>query len=309
MRSVLLVPLAAAALAAAAPARACSVCAAGDPLVAAGDAAPTARELWTALEAEWLTASAAMDAPGMDGMIEEVDQGSLRVLAVYSPVARVNAVLTVPLVQKRVSATGAGMDHAEEVQTGLGDVELGARWFVLDRTSFAAMRHHSVALSAGTSFPTGNDDAEDASGQLLDQHSQLGTGGWGPYAGVMYRLEQSRWHAYASFTGRWRSENARAYRYGASLHWSVTAQRELGDSGRFVVGLGIDGREAAPDREDGADVAHTGGLVLAASPEVHVQLRGSWWLTARAQLPFATDLRGIQDVGPTFSAGVQVRAL
>ncbi|HET8540231.1 MAG TPA: transporter [Anaeromyxobacter sp.] len=306
MRSHLLVPLAlaAATLLPAARARACSVCAAGDPLVAAGDAAPEGRELRTALEAEWLTAEAEM--AEMPGMIEEVDQATLRALAVFSPLARLNAVLAVPLVQKSVSATGAGMDHGTTELTGLGDVELGARWFVLDETSFAQMRHHSVALSAGTSFPTGDDDAT-RDGVRLDQHSQIGTGGWGPYAGVMYRLEQSRWHAFASLTGRWRSENAHGYRYGASLHWSLTAQRDLAD-GRVAVGLGIDGRQAAYDREHGEDVAHTGGLVLAAAPEAHVQVRGSWWLTARAQLPFATSLHGNQDVGPTVSAGVQFRA-
>ncbi len=304
MRSLVVVPLAAAALAAAAPARACSLCACGDPLVSAGDAAPAGRELWAAVETEWLTASAAMES--MPGATEKVDQGTVRVLGVYSPLARVNAVLTVPLVQKRVSVSGAGMDHGTSVQTGLGDLELGARWFLADASNFSAMRHQSFAVSAGTSLPTGSDDATE-DGARLDQHAQVGTGGWGPYAGVLYRLEQGAWHGFASLTGRWRSENGYGYRYGASLGWSVSVQRELGD--RVAVGLAIDGREAAPDREDGADVAHTGGLVLAASPEVHVNVGGAWWLTARAQLPFATDLRGIQDVGPTFSAGVQVRAL
>src|SRR5512147_1467835 len=119
----LLLAAASAAVLPAARARACSVCACGDPLVAAGDAAPMERELHLAVETEWLTASAAMES--MPGMTEEVDQATIRALAVFSPLARVNAVLSVPFVQKRVSATGAGMDRGADVVTGLGDVELG----------------------------------------------------------------------------------------------------------------------------------------------------------------------------------------
>lgn len=298
MRSALLLA-ASAALAAwpATDARACSVCAAGDPLVAAGDAAPAARELRMAVEAEWLTASAAME--GMDGMLEQVDQSTVRALAVYSPLARLNAVLSVPLVRKDVSYGGA---HPSHETSGVGDAELGLRWFAADRSNFASMRHHSVAISAGTSLPTGGDDAT-LDGLRLDPHSQLGTGAWGPYAGVLYRLEQSSWHAFASVSGRWRTENSHGYRYGASLHWSFVAQRQLGE--RVAVGLGIDGREAAPDDQDGAPVPHTGGLVLAAAPELHASLGGPLWLWVRAQLPFATQLRGTQDVGPTVATGLQ----
>jgi hypothetical protein len=31
------------------------------------------------------------------------------------------------------------------------------------------------------------------------------------------------------------------------------------------------------------------------------------WVTFRAQVPFATRLRGVQEVGPTFTAGLQYR--
>jgi hypothetical protein len=292
-------------LLAARPALACSVCAAGDPLVAAGDAAPEARSLKVSLETEWLTASAAMDDADMPGMVEDLDQTTVRALAVFSPLHRVNVALGIPFVRKSVSETAPGMDHGTETFSGLGDVELGARLFLLDRTNFSAMRHQSLALSAGTSLPTGENDARDDLGLLLDEHSQLGTGAYGPYVGVLYRLEQSRWHAFASLSGRFRTENARGYRYGAALAGTVQAQRQLRD--RLAVGLGVDGREAARDERDGAAVAHTGGLVLAAAPSVHVGLGGPLWLSLRAQIPFATRLHGEQDVGPTVSAALQLQ--
>lgn len=288
---------------AARPALACSVCAAGDPLVAAGDAAPETRALRLALETEWLSASAGMES--MPGMVEDLDQLTVRAQAVYSPLHRVNVALSVPWTRKSVSATGAGMDHGTEVFTGLGDVELGARLFLLDRTDFSVMRHQAFAVSAGSSLPTGRNDATER-GLRLDEHSQLGTGAYGPYLGVLYRLEQARWHAFASLSGRWRSENDFGYRYGTALTWAVHGQRQLSE--RLAVGLGVDGREAAADEEDGSPVAHTGGLVVAATPSVHLGL-GGLWISIRAQVPVATRLRGVQDVGPTVSASLQFQVL
>lgn len=270
--------------------------------MAAGDASPEGRGLHLALETEWLTASAGM--AEMPGATEELEQWTLRAVGVYSPAHRVNVAFALPVLRKDVHVSGAGMSHAGGAFSGLGDAEVGARWFLLDRTNFAVMRHQTLALSAGTSLPTGENAAREG-GVRVDEHSQLGTGGWGPYAGVLYRLEQSRWHAFASLAARLRSENRFGYRYGRALAWTVQAQRQLGP--RLAAGLGLDGREAWPDEQDGVAVSHTGGLVLTASPEIHADLGGSVWLTLRAQVPIATRLRGDQDVGPTVIAGVQLQ--
>lgn len=284
-------------------AAACSVCAAGDPLVAAADAASGAHELRVGLETEWLTAEADMAEEGEVGR-ERVEQGTLRFLAVYSPVDDVNLVAQVPLVWKTSLTTMPGMAHPAEELSGLGDVDVGGRWFVVNRSDFARMRHHALALSAGSSLPTGRNDARDGAARL-DEHAQLGTGAYGPYLGALYRLEGSSWHAFASLTGRLRTENEYGYRYGGALAWTVQAQRSLGT--RLALSLGVDGRWAAADREEGEAVGNTGGLVLAAVPQLHVDLGRGVWASVRAQVPFATALRGAQDVGPTFVAGLQYR--
>lgn len=296
--------LAAAALLAPHAAVACSVCAAGDPLVAAGDAAPDERELRLSLETEWLAARAGMRE--MPGMVEELSQLSLRLGLVGSPLPRLNVVALLPVVRKEITASGPGAPHAREVRTGVGDAELGARWFLLDRSNFEVMRHQSVALSGGTSLPTGENDAREG-GVRLDEHAQLGTGGFGPYAGALWRLEQSRWHALASLAGRLRTANGSGYRYGASVAWALEGQLQLHP--RVAAGLGLDGREAWPDRDRGAAVPDTGGLVLAAAPSLHLGLGGGVWLHLRAQLPVLTRLRGVQEVGPVVVAGLQLRVL
>jgi hypothetical protein len=281
---------------------ACSLCACGDPLVAASDSSSDPNALRVGVESEWLTANADVAEDGATGH-EKVEQGTLRMVAVYSPVASLNVVVQAPLVWKTTRTT-FGAEHATAEQSGLGDVDLGARWFIVDRSDFSAMSHQTVALSAGSSLPTGANRAE-AAGVRLDEHAQLGTGAFGPYLGALYGLDRSDWHAFASLTGRYRTENDFGYRYGASLAWTVQAQRQLGS--RLAVGLGVDGRWADADRDAGAAVQHTGGLVLAAVPQLSADVGGGVWLSARVQVPFATALRGVQEVGPTFLAGLQYR--
>jgi hypothetical protein len=296
--------LAAAVLLAARPVLACSLCTCGDPLLEAGDAAPTEREVRLSLETEWLTARMGMeDAPGTD---ERLEQYTVRVGAVASPLPRLNALVLLPLVRKDISEHGGGASGATETFTGIGDVEIGARWFLLDRTSFSALRHQSFALSSGTSLPTGPNDAKE-DGLRVDEHAQLGTGAYGPYAGVLWRLTQTRWHAAASLTARYRTENGFHYRYGASLGWTVQAQLQA--TPRLAAGLSLDGRDAAADEEEGVRVPNTGGLVLAITPSLNVDVGRGVWLQVRAQLPVATRLLGDQDVGPVVSAGVQLRVL
>jgi len=228
-------------------------------------------------------------------------QYASRLVGVYGPVEQLNLVASVPYVWKELHHVGGGMSE-RTTRSGIGDAEIGARWFAWRRTDWGAARRQAVALSLGSSLPTGSADAREA-GARLDDHSQLGSGGWGPYAGLLYRLEQLTWSAFASVTGRWRSENRWGFRYGASLAWS--AQVQWTPHERLGLGLGLDGRQAAPDEEDGAAVANTGGLLLAAAPALFVGATESLWFSVRAQLPVATSLRGDQRVGPVVIAGVQ----
>lgn len=252
-----------------------------------------------ALEGEWLYAEAASDAG--PGVREQVTQRSLRLLGVYGPTERLNLVVQAPLVWKEVRHFGGGISE-QAARTGLGDAELGLRWFAWRRTDWGFARRQAVALSAGSSLPTGEADAREGDVRL-DDHAQLGSGGWGPYAGVLYRLEQLTWDAFASATVRWRSENRWGYRYGESVAWTVQAQWQPHD--RLALGLGIDGREAAQDELSGRGVPNTGGLVLAAAPGLYLGATEDLWISVRAQLPIATKLVGDQRVGPVVVAGVQ----
>jgi hypothetical protein len=276
------------------PAAACSVCACGDPLMAASEVPGMAGALRLSLDGEWLRVESA-EAPGDTNRLT---QQTLRLSAVYSPLDRLNLVVGVPVTSKAMRSLASGDQLSDE--TGLGDVEVGARWFAFTSADLSARRAQALGLSLGASLPTGPRKSS------LDEHAQLGTGSWGPYAGLLYRVGQGDFAAVASVTGRLRTENADGYRYGHALLWSVTGEYDL--TKRVAVALGLDGRQAGMDRSSEGPMESTGGLVVALAPAVSFGLSSGLFVTARAQIPVVKELYGEQDVGPTVNLGLQWQA-
>jgi hypothetical protein len=291
---------AAAALAASGPARACSVCAAGDPLLGASDPAAVGGRLRLQLDAEYLRASSAS---ALDpGATERLTQWSFRLNVAARATEDLALSATLPLVDKAVDRIGAGVTTRVSSATGLGDAEAAARYVLWRGRDLGVGRTVEAAVSAGTSMPTGANDLR-ANGERIDEHGQPGTGTWGPFAGLHGRVQQGRWSSFASFSGRLRTTNAHGYRYGAALLWSAHAQVRA--MRRLAVDLGVDGRYAAPDRDGGASVADTGGTVLSAAPGLFLDVGGGAWLFVRGQIPFVERLRGTQDVSPSVVTGIQ----
>ncbi|MFO0582781.1 MAG: hypothetical protein U0229_10930 [Anaeromyxobacter sp.] len=292
--------LAALALAAPPPARACSVCNCGDPLVGVaeghgrGDGA-----VRVGLEAEALSQRAGSESePGVEDVL---DQTTLRLTGVWSPLASLNVVAAVPLVHKVMKMDAAGVRTPVSDLTGVGDVELGARWYLVDAIDLGKGRRHGLALSAGTSVPTGGSRAKQ-DGARVDQHGQLGTGAWGPNAGLVWRLDQGDLGVLASVVGRYRGENADGYRFGSALLFTV--QGRWAPRPWLALGAAVEGRDAGRDREDGAWVENTGGRVAALTPSIHLRAYEGLWLGVRAQVPVWKQLAGEQTVSSVWVASL-----
>jgi hypothetical protein len=296
--TVLRVSLSAAALLLAAPpVFACSVCACGDPLRDATGPAALESRLAFGLEAETLDMTAASEeVPGAD---EKLRQSTLRLRVSARPSLRWAAFASVPLVRKEVRTAGV----QDSDVTGLGDVELGAQVAVWDRTSFSHRSVKMLSLTAGSAFPTGEANAK-VDGERLDAHSQPGTGAFGPFAGLNYRLAFDSWHLAAGLSGRAWTTGPGAFQYGPAVVWSLHGQVRLAK--RFAAELGFDARHAAPDREEGAAVENTGGTVIALAPSVYWNAAGQVWIEARAQVPVLERLRGDQSTGPVYVVGMRV---
>jgi hypothetical protein len=310
-RALLLrVALAAAGLLAAVPALACSVCGCGDPLQVSSDPAAITGSFRLQLDFELLRVDA-----GADGGVgtDQLVQRSWRLNAVYRPLEALTLAATVPVVSKRITRVGAGPAAVTSDLTGLGDAELSARYALWRSVQVGAQRVQELAVAVGTAIPTGAHDAKDPAGDLIDPHGQLGTGGWGPFAGLHYRYEQGDWTAAASLSWRIRTQatffDATRYKFGDALLWGVHGQYLVAK--RVALDLGLDGREARPDRAVAADgtvtspVENTGGTVWSLAPGVYVDATAGFWLFARGQVPVVQHLDGIQEVKPSFTVGVQ----
>jgi hypothetical protein len=299
-RAALLGVALAATLAVPAPAGACSVCGCGDPLVPVGEVAGPRGALAFSADWQYLTQKAGSEEPGM---VDLLTQNSLVLTGAWTPLDRLNVVVQLPFVWKRMQMDMDGAVTTTSNLAGLGDMQVGLRWFVLDEVSVASRTRQALSLDAGTSIPTGSDSAA-VDGVRVDEHGQLGTGAWGPYLGLFYRLQGDVWSGYAGLWGVYRTENAYGYRYGTALRWTVAAQLQPAEW--FAAGLGVDGRWADADVDLGAAVPSTGGLVLAAAPAAYFRLFEGGWVYAKAQVPFATALQGIQTIGTVVTAGLRV---
>jgi Putative MetA-pathway of phenol degradation len=280
-------------------ARACSVCGCGDPQLDASDPGAVDGRLRLQLDSEYLTVQAGNEED--PSVVDRLRQYTVRLGATYSPLAGLSVLAQVPFTRKDLSVAGVTSSDV----SGLGDVEVGARYSFVDVVNFAARRRQELAISLGTSLPTGSNDRRH-DGARIDEHGQLGTGAYGPYAGLHYHVDQGDWYGFGSVSGRYRTTNDFDYRYGPALLWSAHGQYR--GFRRVALSLGVDGRQAGPDEVGGEVVANTGGLVLAASPAAYLDVGRGFWFSLRAQLPLYTHLKGEQDVGPTVVAGVQFQA-
>jgi hypothetical protein len=298
-----LAPLAAslALLLAAPPALACSVCGCGDPLVGVGQVAGPAGQFGVELDWQWLTQKAGGEEPDT---VDLLTQNSMLLTLSYTPVKNLNLVVTLPWVWKEMQMQmpdGTRMPSSN--LNGFGDMQFGLRWFFWEGIDLGNRIRQTLSLSAATSAPTGNNSAVDADGVRVDEHGQLGTGGWGPNAGLFYRIQGDVWSGYAGLWGLYRTTNSYGYRFGPALLWTVAGQYQPLDW--LAVALGVDGRSAGSDVDDGTTVENTGGFVLAAVPAVYARVLPGFWAIAKAQLPFATALYGIQTIGPVVTLGLR----
>jgi hypothetical protein len=279
---------------------ACSVCGCGDPLVEATEARPGSGTLRVALDFEYLTARARSDDDPT--LTEWLDQETLRPTVVYSPAQFVNLVAQIPLVRKGWTLTGPGGEEERAAPIGLGDIEVGARLFIIDDTNLSWRSRTNLGVLGGVAFPTGPDGAA-SGGQRIDQHAQLGTGAFGPYAGVFQAFHRDPWNLYLSATFRTHTTNSYGYRFGDAVLWSAIGQYRFWERAALVAGL--EGRYACQDRSGGDIQENTGGTVVAGVPGLSVGVTDDLWIHARVQFPFATHLFGEQGVGPTWLVTVQ----
>jgi hypothetical protein len=276
------------------------VCGCGDPLLTSTDPAAITGRLRLQLDTEYLRMDSGNEAN--PALTDQLTQLSYRFNVVYRPTDDLSLTATLPVVSKVMRTVGGGTSTLTSDVTALGDIEVGARYAVWRSVRLGVGRVQELALTAGTSLPTGPNDLS-SGGERIDERGQPGRGSWSPFAGLHYRIEQGRWLAFASVSGRVSTENGFGYTYGPAFLWSLHGQ--YFPTRRVVLDLGVDGRTAAADRSNGETVVNTGGTVLVAAPGVYVNAASRTWLFVRGQIPFYKDFLGNQNQLPTIVAGLQ----
>jgi hypothetical protein len=221
----------------------------------------------------------------------------------YGPTETLSLIAIVPFLEKDWTLDGGGEPAEHASPSGLGDVNLGARYYAMRRADASTMHSQFLALSAGSTLPTGVND-EEVGGTRIDQHAQLGTGAWGPYAGVTYALRSAVWNVAANVSGSFHSANSYDYRFGDAVRWGIEGQVRLNRA--FAVSLASEGRYAQRDVSGGQAQVNTGGTVVDLTPGLAWSPAPSVGLFARVHIPVVTDLYGEQTVGATFQVGAQM---
>ena len=297
---------------------ACSVCGCGDPLIVASDPAAIEGMLRVQFDTEHLGMTAGSDE--RTGYLDRLSQWSYRFNVAYRPIRRLSVIATLPVLDKTIRSVGVGTDELASHEVGVGDVELAVRYAVWRDVSFSHRRAQEIALSLGSSLPTGPHDAKTTdAGEVVpvDPHGQVGTGGFGPFVGLHYRFEQGDWMGYTDLSYRLRTTatyfDHSTYKFGDAVLGGVHAQyRPLP---ALVADLGLDARfarvdqAAAPDQSSPSTVPNTGGTVLSLAPGLYGKIIGGLWLFGRVQLPIYQHLSGEQDIGIVAAVGVQYEVL
>lgn len=216
-------------------ARACSVCAVGDPtLTLMGQGQPGARRLRLSTTETWRRLR-----------IEGVDmrENRLSVGVAYAPHARLMLAAQLPFAHQRLRYPNL----AERRRWSLGDATLDARAVIFRDRAFAPT--HLLLARFGVEAPTGSSrDAAD-----------LGTGGWSPRLGL----------AYAHFAAPWSSNFSASVRTPTSnepISAELEASVQLQPWTAFGFRLGADVRYDGETRVLGYAglIGRVGDLVLSA---------------------------------------------
>lgn len=178
----------------------------------------------------------------------------------------------------------------------LGDVELGAKWFIWRDREFAP--RWLLATLGGVKLPTApwHDDAR---GAPLPLEAQPGSGSLDLALGAALALFEGSLSAYASVQHREPVLTRQPLEPGRSVRASTALQYQLGES---LAARGLcDARWDQPSREQGQTDPHSGGTIAYAGLELLLSPLSDLAIVPGARVPVLQGLRGSHHEGAIFS--------
>jgi len=183
--------------------------------------------------------------------------------------------------------------HAERFSnqdgtTGLGDVQLGARYALL-------VEGRDLLIGGlGAKLPTDVYRLRDSDGQINEPTIQPGTGTLDLFATLHYTRQiapgRSEWFALGSY--RVSGENALDYRFGDEAVANLGMSRRVGE--RITLSLQANGRRTGRDEFNGQPVPSTGATLVNLTPGVRLGSQSGTSLYGFVPIPIYQDVNDAQ---------------
>lgn len=205
----------------------------------------------------------------------------------------------IPFVFKRLTMTG----EAPTDTRGLGDISLGATYQIKPSNRDKVL----FATNFDLKLPTGANRIKDSSGNVLEAHSQVGTGSTDITIGVVATGDLKNGDLlFAGLSSRINGSNREGYRYGNVLFYNLGYSHKLSSNSSMV--FEFNGRFANKDRtEDGSKDENSGGHFGYLSISYRQSLSKEYGLIGTYQLPVIRSLNGSQRESGLLTIGLYKR--
>ena len=188
-------------------------------------------------------------------------------------------------------------------RAGIGDLQIGAKYRLLDRREAPI----GLALIAGLSIPTGDVRERQNDGSRFETEFQPGTGSWDPRAGLAVSRSVGPISIDASGVYTLRTEGSQDTNlgdhlaFGAAVSWRIGKGPHVHSDGTFErhdaldLILEFNGEWEERERIDGVRDLNSGGTQLFLSPGARFVSSNGWNAYATVSIPVHDDLNGIQN--------------
>lgn len=241
--------------------------------------------------------------PSVDGHYEE--HITMQVSGVYTIKKNLSFLASVPY-----SFRSGRDDYNSPVihTSGLGDIFLLGRYNALEK--HLHNKTFMLAFQGGIKFPTGKSDERTASGELIDQHLQVGTGSWDFLAGTNFLYAKNHFALTTNLLFGLKTKGKTGYKFGNDINYDASARYKVFQSGvgrnMIFLNAGLYGEYKGKESQDNVIIDNSGGNTLYISGGIDYFMTPYVLIGVQVQKPILYHLYGIQD-GETFriKSGVQ----
>lgn len=273
------------------PAAACATCLCGDPTITTmGTEKPFAGRMRASID--YLTRGETVAVPGVSEVVTDEERVTYSFSYAISDEWIVAASL--PYVTKQVRR----FDLSRAQASGVGDLDLSARWFLGKDESFPV--RYLWGVQFGVRLPTSSEQT--SGGEAIDFDAQPGAGATIPNVGAWVGRYAMPWFLFASAAYQHAAtEGYQGYQAGDVVLITGLAQYALNYG--VAVQFSLDGRLKRQDKYDGVTDEDSGGVLVMATPGIAWTPIEDWVINLSYQLPAIENAHGRQEEDPTLRLG------